>query len=81
MITNSVAGLMVLAGLISLTRALSLHTPIHSTIFQPAYTSWIAGDTTDAQSQPLGGVVLAGGSTDVDAAMRWFVRRSGGGMC
>ncbi|GAB2524235.1 cyanophycinase [Spirosoma aerophilum] len=45
----------------------------------PAYTSWIVGDTADVQTQPQGGVVLAGGSTDVDAAMRWFLRRSSGG--
>src|SRR4051812_43211285 len=45
----------------------------------PAYTSWIIGDTADVVRQPLGGVVLAGGSTDVDAAMRWFLHRSGGG--
>lgn len=45
----------------------------------PAYTSWIVGDTADVQTKPLGGVVLAGGSTDVDAAMRWFLRRSSGG--
>lgn len=43
------------------------------------YTSWITGDTADAKTQPLGGVVLAGGSTDVDEAMRWFLQRAGGG--
>ncbi len=45
----------------------------------PAYTSWIVGDTADVKTQPLGGVLLAGGSTDVDAAMRWFLQRSAGG--
>lgn len=45
----------------------------------PAYTAWMVGDTADVVRQPLGGVVLAGGSTDVDAAMRWFLHRSGGG--
>ncbi|GAB3023418.1 cyanophycinase [Spirosoma pulveris] len=45
----------------------------------PAYTSWIVGDTADVKAQPVGGVVLAGGSTDIDAAMRWFLQRSGGG--
>ena len=44
-----------------------------------AYTSWIVGDTADVKTQPQGGVLLAGGSTDVDAAMRWFLRQSGGG--
>ncbi len=37
------------------------------------------GDTADVKTQPEGGVVLAGGSTDVDAAMSWLLRRSGGG--
>ncbi|MCX6219160.1 cyanophycinase [Spirosoma sp.] len=44
-----------------------------------AYTSWIVGDTADVQTRPLGGVVLAGGSTDVDAAMHWFLQRAAGG--
>lgn len=43
------------------------------------YTSWIVGDTADVKTHPLGGVLLAGGSTDVDVAMRWFLRQSGGG--
>ncbi|ADB40193.1 cyanophycinase [Spirosoma linguale] len=45
----------------------------------PVYTSWVVGDTADVQTRPLGGVVLAGGSTDVDAAMRWFLQRAAGG--
>ncbi len=45
----------------------------------PAFTSWIAGDTADVVTQPLGGVVLAGGSTDVDEAMRWLLQRANGG--
>ena len=45
----------------------------------PAYTSWVVGDTADVKTQPLGGVLLAGGSTDVDAAMRWLLRRADGG--
>lgn len=46
---------------------------------KPDYTSWVAGDTADVKTQPLGGVVMAGGSTDVDEAMRWLLSRSGGG--
>lgn len=45
----------------------------------PAFTSWIVGDTADIVVQPLGGVVLAGGSTDVDEAMRWLLQRASGG--
>ena len=45
----------------------------------PAYTAWVVGDTADVKTQPLGGVLLAGGNTDVDAAMRWLLRRATGG--
>lgn len=45
----------------------------------PDFTSWIVGDTTDVVTKPLGGVVLAGGSTDVDEAMRWLLQRANGG--
>ncbi|MBC3792333.1 Type 1 glutamine amidotransferase-like domain-containing protein [Spirosoma utsteinense] len=31
------------------------------------------------KTQPIGGVVLAGGSTDVAGAMRWLLRRANGG--
>ncbi|WP_198045077.1 cyanophycinase [Spirosoma montaniterrae] len=54
-------------------------TPAPIKAVKPAYTAWAVGDTADVKTQPLGGVVLAGGGTDVDAAMRWFLRRSGGG--
>ena len=45
----------------------------------PAYTAWVTGDTVDVRTQPLGGIVLAGGSTDDSDAMRWFLRRASGG--
>jgi cyanophycinase len=44
-----------------------------------AYTAWVAGDTADVRTQPQGGIVLAGGSTDDGDAMRWFLRRANGG--
>lgn len=50
-----------------------------SAVQKPDYNSWVVGDTADVSVQPLGGVVMAGGSTDVDEAMRWLLRRSGGG--
>ncbi len=71
--------------MIKLLSLVSLPLYVASTLWRPislpipAYTSWIVGDTADVQTKPLGGVVLAGGSTDVDAAMRWFLHRSGGG--
>ncbi len=39
----------------------------------------IIGDTADVQPQVIGGIVLMGGSTDVDGAFRWMIERSGGG--
>ncbi|MEZ0487159.1 cyanophycinase [Fibrella aquatica] len=42
-------------------------------------TTWLTGDATDVTTTTSSGILLAGGSTDVDEAMRWFLRKSGGG--
>ena len=39
----------------------------------------LSGDTADVFTPTQPGYVLAGGSTDVDAAMQWLLARSGGG--
>ncbi len=39
----------------------------------------IIGDTSDIQTTTKGGLVIMGGSTDVDAAFKWMIERSGGG--
>ena len=39
----------------------------------------IVGDTADIQTTTKGGVVIMGGSTDVDAAFQWMIERNGGG--
>ena len=39
----------------------------------------ITGDQADVKTKTQPGLVLAGGSTDVEAAMKWFLERSGGG--
>lgn len=39
----------------------------------------IIGDTSDVQTTTKGGLVIMGGSTDVDAAFKWMIERSGGG--
>lgn len=39
----------------------------------------IVGDTADVQTTTKGGIVIMGGSTDVDAAFKWMIDRSGGG--
>ncbi|MCU0449272.1 MAG: cyanophycinase [Bernardetiaceae bacterium] len=41
--------------------------------------TWVVGDTADVQTVTRPGCLLAGGSTDVDEAMRWLIERSGGG--
>lgn len=45
----------------------------------PRYTSWLVGDSADVRPAAQPGLLLVGGSTDVDEAMRWLLRRSGGG--
>lgn len=42
-------------------------------------TTWLTGDAADVTTTTSPGILLAGGSTDVDEAMRWFLRKSGGG--
>lgn len=45
----------------------------------PRYTSWMTGDTADVRAAAQPGLLLAGGSTDQDDAMRWFLQRANGG--
>ncbi|WP_373521103.1 cyanophycinase [Aquiflexum sp.] len=46
---------------------------------QESYSLGRVGNTDDIESETESGLVLMGGSTDVDAAMRWMIERSGGG--
>jgi cyanophycinase len=39
----------------------------------------ISGSPKDVNTKTEAGFVLAGGSTDVDEAFRWMIKRSGGG--
>ncbi|MBE8719251.1 cyanophycinase [Sphingobacterium pedocola] len=39
----------------------------------------IVGEVADVQTTTKSGVVIMGGGTDVDAAFRWMIERSGGG--
>lgn len=49
----------------------------------PEYGSWILGNSADFvlpdESVLDGGILLAGGSTDQDEAMKWFLRKARGG--
>ncbi|HEY8399298.1 MAG TPA: cyanophycinase [Flavihumibacter sp.] len=40
---------------------------------------YLTGDPADVQTPTRAGLLLAGGSTDQDAAMKWMIERSGGG--
>lgn len=45
-----------------------------------SYTSYFTGNTEDAVTEDIqAGLLLAGGAGDSDAAMTWFLNRSGGG--
>ena len=43
------------------------------------YTSYLTGNTTDAITNPAGGICLMGGATEHDGAMIWFLQRANGG--
>jgi cyanophycinase-like exopeptidase len=43
------------------------------------YTSYFTGDTTNVSPIPAMGIVLAGGATDNDNAMTWFLEHANGG--
>lgn len=45
----------------------------------PTVTSYLTGDAADATTTTQGGLLLMGGSKDVDVAIAWFLQRSGGG--
>jgi cyanophycinase-like exopeptidase len=43
------------------------------------YEYYVKGDPDDVVTPPSAGLLLAGGSTDVEAAMKWMIGKSGGG--
>lgn len=50
-----------------------------SSVKMQGYTSFFTGDTSDVVTQPQAGILLAGGGSDSDAAMRWLLQRADGG--
>ncbi len=50
-----------------------------SFIYGQNYKSYLSGSKTDSATSPKGGVCLMGGSTENDAAMKWFLQRANGG--
>jgi cyanophycinase len=51
---------------------------VPDSIHRPASLG-IVGDAADVTKKVNGGVVLMGGGTDVQAAFKWMIERSGGG--
>jgi cyanophycinase-like exopeptidase len=49
------------------------------TFIAGAQTFFHTGSTIDVNTNPLPGIVLAGGATDNNDAMRWFLQRADGG--
>lgn len=47
--------------------------------FGQSYQSYFTGNPVDAVTSPTGGICLMGGSTESDAAMRWFLKSADGG--
>ena len=45
----------------------------------PTAVTYLTGNAADVTTTTLGGLLLMGGSTDVDAAIQWFLQRAGGG--
>lgn len=45
----------------------------------PGPVTYLTGDGADVTTNAIGGLLLMGGSTDVDAAIQWFLQRAAGG--
>ncbi|MGB0424796.1 MAG: cyanophycinase, partial [Flavobacteriales bacterium] len=43
------------------------------------YTNWITGDESDSDAQPSPGIVIMGGASEHDEAMKWFLEQANGG--
>lgn len=45
----------------------------------PSVVTYLTGNAADVTTPAAGGLLLMGGSTDVDAAINWFLQRAAGG--
>jgi cyanophycinase len=52
---------------------------IPSLLSAQGYTRYFAGDTADVSTNPIPGIVLAGGGGDNDEAMQWMLERADSG--
>lgn len=67
---------------LTLIAACGQQTPDPSLVTPPAPngpTTWLTGDAADVTRTTTPGTLLAGGGTDVNEAMRWLLKKSGGG--
>ena len=44
-----------------------------------AVVTYLTGDAADVTTNATGGLILMGGGTDVDAAIKWFLQKAAGG--
>lgn len=54
-------------------------TPAIAAKSAPSPVTYLTGDGADVTTNAIGGLLLMGGSTDVDAAIAWFLQRAAGG--
>ena len=80
MLTTSVTIRQLLNLVLAFSAACVLAQPVYAGP-KPGYTSFIVGNSGNAQQSPnlSAGLVLMGGGTDVDAAFQWMCQRAGGG--
>jgi cyanophycinase len=53
--------------------------PFSASASKAKYLYFCTGDPNDVVTKTSGGLLLAGGGTDVDAGMKWMIDKSGGG--
>jgi cyanophycinase len=65
--------------LLSLALLVQAQTPASTKTSTPAYDRYLTGSAANVDRPVKGGLLLAGGGTDVQDAFRWLIDRAGGG--
>ena len=65
--------------LLTLALLVQAQTPASTKTSTPAYDRYLTGSAADVDRPVKGGLLLAGGGTDVQEAFRWLIDRAGGG--
>jgi cyanophycinase len=71
----SIAAVALVLGMVMATTLVSFSTSAS----KEKYLYFCTGDPNDVVTKTSGGLLLAGGGTDVDAGMKWMIDKSGGG--